>query len=64
DPGPGAPQWARRSRGAAALVKNYGSVSPLLGRWPIKAWLALRFLPLKVISGLGKNPAGTLTPQA
>ncbi|MGH6812544.1 MAG: glycosyltransferase, partial [Methylocella sp.] len=64
NPDPRAPGWARRSRGAAALVKNYGSISPLLGRWPIKAWLALRFLPLKVISALEKNSAGKLTPRA
>ncbi|MDQ6702674.1 MAG: glycosyltransferase [Pseudomonadota bacterium] len=64
NPDPGAPRWARRSRGAAALVKYYDSISPLLGRWPIKAWLALRFVPLKVISGLGKNSAGECTPLA
>jgi glycosyltransferase involved in cell wall biosynthesis len=51
------PGWARRSRAAAALVKNYGTVAPLLGGWGIKAWLASRFVPLKVITGLGKNPA-------
>ncbi len=64
NPNPGAPRWARRSRVAAALVKYYDSISPLLGHWPIKAWLALRLVPLKVISGLGKNPAGKLTPPA
>jgi hypothetical protein len=51
------PGWARGSRAAAALVKNYDSVAPLLGSWAIKAWLALRFVPLTVIAGLGKNPA-------
>ncbi len=56
--------WARRSSAAAALVKNYDLVAPILGRWLIKAWLALRLVPLKVISGLGKLPAGKRTPQA
>jgi glycosyltransferase involved in cell wall biosynthesis len=64
NPDPGAPRWARRSRGVAALVKNYDSIAPLLGRWPVKAWLALHLVPLKVISGLGKNPAGVRTPPA
>jgi glycosyltransferase involved in cell wall biosynthesis len=57
NPDSGGPRWALRSRGAVALVKNYESAAPLLGGWPIKAWLALRFVPLKVIFGLGKNPA-------
>jgi len=64
NPDPGTTRWARRSRGAAALVKNYDSISPLLGGWPIKVWLALRLVPLKVISGLGKNAARERTPQA
>jgi glycosyltransferase involved in cell wall biosynthesis len=64
NPDPDAPRWARRSRGAAALVKNYDSISRLLGGWSIKAWLALHFVPLKVISGLGKNSAGRPTPPA
>ncbi|MDQ6868089.1 MAG: glycosyltransferase [Pseudomonadota bacterium] len=64
NPDPGAPRWARRSRGVAALVKNYDSIAPLLGRWPVMAWLALHLAPLKVISGLGKNPAGERTPPA
>jgi glycosyltransferase involved in cell wall biosynthesis len=64
NPDPGAPRWARRSRVAAALVKYYDSISPLLGRWPIKAWLALRLVPLKVISGLGKDSAKRLPPPA
>jgi glycosyltransferase involved in cell wall biosynthesis len=64
NPDPDAPRWARRSRAAATLVKNYDSIAPLLVRWPVKAWLALRFVPLKVIFGLGKNPAGKLTPPA
>ncbi|MGB6175821.1 MAG: glycosyltransferase family 2 protein [Methylocella sp.] len=64
NPDPGAPRWARRSRAAAALVKCYSSIAPLLGRWPVKAWLALRGVPMKVISGLGKNPAGEGTPLA
>jgi glycosyltransferase involved in cell wall biosynthesis len=55
NPDSDAPGWARRSRAAATLVKRYDSISPLLGRWSIKAWLALRLVPLKVISGLGKN---------
>jgi glycosyltransferase involved in cell wall biosynthesis len=57
NPESGAPRWALRSRAAAALVKNYDKVAPLLGTWPVKIWLALRFVPLKVISGLGKKPA-------
>jgi glycosyltransferase involved in cell wall biosynthesis len=61
---PGAPGWARRSRAATTLVKNYDSVAPLLGSWPVKAWLVLRFVPMKVISGLGKNPARERTPPA
>jgi glycosyltransferase involved in cell wall biosynthesis len=64
NPDPGAPRWARRSRGVAALVKNYDSITPLLGRWPVKAWLVLRFVPLKVTSGLGKTPAGAPAPPA
>jgi glycosyltransferase involved in cell wall biosynthesis len=58
NPESGGPHWALRSRVAAALVKNYDSIALLLGSWPIKAWLALRFVPMKVISGLGRNPAG------
>ena len=58
NPDSGGPHWALRSSVAAALVRNYDSAALLLGSWPIKAWLALRFVPLKVISGLGKNPAG------
>jgi glycosyltransferase involved in cell wall biosynthesis len=57
NPDSGALGWARRSRAAVALVKNYDTAAPLLGGWAIKAWLALRFVPLKVISGLGKNSA-------
>ncbi|MFZ3324842.1 MAG: glycosyltransferase family A protein [Methylocella sp.] len=64
NPDPGAARWARRSRIAAALVRNYESIAPLLGEWPIKAWLALHFVPSKVISSLGKNPAGKLSPPA
>jgi hypothetical protein len=64
NPDPDAPRWARRSRAAAALVKNYGSTSPLLGGWPVKAWLALRLVPLTVISGLEKNFGGRLPPPA
>jgi glycosyltransferase involved in cell wall biosynthesis len=64
NPDPDAPRWARRSRAAAALVKNYGSTSPLLGGWPVKAWLVLRLVPLTVISGLGKNFGGRLPPPA
>jgi glycosyltransferase involved in cell wall biosynthesis len=58
NPDSGGPHWALRSSVAAALVRNYDSAALLLGSWPIKAWLALRFVPWKVISGLGKNPAG------
>jgi glycosyltransferase involved in cell wall biosynthesis len=64
NPDPHAPHWARRSRAAATLVKNYDSIAPLLGRWPVKAWLALHLVPLKVTFGLGKNPAGGRTPPA
>ena len=64
NPDPGAPRWARRSRIAATLVKNYDSIAPLLGKWPVKAWLALRFVPLKVIFGLEKNHVGERTPPA
>ncbi len=62
NPDPGAPSWARRSRAAATLVQNFDSIAPLLGRWPVKAWLILQFVPLKVIFDLGKNPAGVCTP--
>ena len=55
-PGSWRAAWARRSRVAATLVREYRSIAPLLGGWPIKVWLALRFVPLKVISRLGKNP--------
>ena len=64
NPDPDAPRWARRSRVIAALVKNYDSTSPLLGGWPVKAWLALCLVPLKVILSLGKNPTGALPPPA
>lgn len=60
----GAPRWARRSRAAAALVKNYDLVSSVLGRWPIKIWLALRLVPPKVIFDLGKIAAGKRPPPA
>jgi hypothetical protein len=53
-----APRWARRSQAAAALVKNYESVSPLLGAWPVKLWLALRLVPLNVVYKLGRSGAG------
>ncbi|WGJ15054.1 glycosyltransferase family 2 protein [Methylocapsa sp. D3K7] len=56
-PDPLLPPWKRRSCVAAALVKNYESVAPLLGTWPIKVWLALCLVPWKVISSLGKKPA-------
>ena len=64
NPDPSAPIWARRSRAAATLVKNYDSIAPLLGTWPVKVWLVLRFVPLQVILSLGKNPAGERTPPA
>jgi glycosyltransferase involved in cell wall biosynthesis len=64
NPDPDAPRWERRSRVIAALVKNYDSTSPLLGGWPVKAWLALCLVPLKVILSLGENPTGTLPPPA
>jgi hypothetical protein len=38
-------------------VKNFELAVPLLGKWPVKAWLALRFVPWKVISALRENPA-------
>ncbi|HEY8032850.1 MAG TPA: glycosyltransferase family 2 protein [Methylocella sp.] len=62
NPDPGAPRWAARSRGVAALAKHYDSIAPLLGKWPVKVWLALHLVPLKVISGLGKNPVGGRAP--
>jgi hypothetical protein len=52
-PDPSAPPWARRSHVAAALVKNYDKIAPLFGGKSIKFRLALRFVPLKVIAGLG-----------
>jgi glycosyltransferase involved in cell wall biosynthesis len=55
NPDPGGPRWALQSRAAAALVKNYNPAARLLGGWPIKAWLVLRFVPLKVIFGLDQN---------
>jgi glycosyltransferase involved in cell wall biosynthesis len=57
NPDQGGPPWALRSRVAAALVKNFELAVPLLGKWPVKAWLALRFVPWKVISALRENPA-------
>ncbi|MGA7657689.1 MAG: glycosyltransferase family 2 protein, partial [Methylocella sp.] len=48
NPETGGPDWARRSRGAVAIIKNYGSISKLLGAWPVKVWLALRFVPPRV----------------
>jgi len=67
NPDPDGPRWARRSRAAAALVKNYdsfASIAPLLMQWVIKAWLVLCLVPLNVISGLGKKPAGKGAPPA
>jgi len=55
NPDSGGPRWMRRSRGAVTFVKHYDSLSPLFGGFAIKAWLALRFVPLKVISGLKKS---------
>ncbi len=55
DPDPRAPSWAQRSRLATALVSHFDAITPLFGARFIKAWLALRFVPLKVISRLGKN---------
>jgi glycosyltransferase involved in cell wall biosynthesis len=52
---PGLPAWARRSSSAAAIVNNFDLLSELLGKWTLKAWLALRFVPLKVIFGLGRK---------
>jgi glycosyltransferase involved in cell wall biosynthesis len=60
-PDPGAVPWVRKSRAAAALVKNYDKIAPLFGTRSLKAWLALRFVPLKVIARLGKDPADQLT---
>ncbi|MGA7383807.1 MAG: glycosyltransferase family 2 protein [Methylocella sp.] len=64
NPDPGAPRWARRSRATATLVINYDLIAPLLGRWLVKAWLALHLVPLKVISGLGKNFGERSLPPA
>jgi glycosyltransferase involved in cell wall biosynthesis len=61
------PRWARRSRAAVALVKNYdsfASIAPRLMQWAFKVWLALCLVPLKVIFGLGKKPVGEGTPPA
>jgi glycosyltransferase involved in cell wall biosynthesis len=64
DPSSSAEGWARRSRGAAAIVNNYDSISQLLGRWRVKIWLALRLVPWRVIAALGKNRTGRTTPHA
>jgi glycosyltransferase involved in cell wall biosynthesis len=61
---PGAPRWARRSRAAAVLVKNFNSVFPILGEWPVKVWLALRLVPLTVIYRLGTIPTKKHPPLA
>ena len=53
---PDLPRWARRSAGAAAIVSNFALLRGLLGAWPVKAWLALRRVPPKVIFGLKRNP--------
>jgi glycosyltransferase involved in cell wall biosynthesis len=50
-----APRWARRSASAAAIVDNYDSISRLLGKWPVKIWLALRLVPPNIIFGLEKK---------
>lgn len=59
-----APRWAKRSRAAAALVENYVSIASLLGTWPIKLWLVLRRVPLKVIFRLGRIAAEKREPKA
>lgn len=56
---PAAPGWAKRSRAAAALVKNYDSAAPILGGWAVKVWLGLHLVPPHAIFGLGKK-----VPQA
>jgi glycosyltransferase involved in cell wall biosynthesis len=55
NPGFAGPRWMQRSRGAVAFVKHYESASALFGGLAIKMWLALRFVPLKVISSLRKS---------
>jgi glycosyltransferase involved in cell wall biosynthesis len=62
NPEPSAARWARRSRGAAAIVTNYESISRLLGVWPVKIWLVLRLVPWKVISSLRQDHAGPAIP--
>ncbi|HXW72788.1 MAG TPA: glycosyltransferase family 2 protein [Methylocella sp.] len=52
-PGPEAKPWARRSRVAAAIVKNYTDFSKLVGTTPARVWLALRLVPFPVIFSLG-----------
>ena len=59
-----APSWARRSRAAAVIVNNYDSLSLLLGKWPVKAWLALRRVPPNVIFRLGREFSGKRHPRA
>jgi glycosyltransferase involved in cell wall biosynthesis len=62
DASPDAPRWARRSRGAAAIVSNYDSLSRLLGKWPVKTWLALRLVPPNIIFGLNKKSENNDAP--
>ncbi len=58
DDRPGMPCWARRSSIAAAIAGNYELLSGLLGARPVKLWLALRGVPLKVILRLKRSPPG------
>lgn len=52
NPDPGAAYWSRWSRATAALVNNYDSIARAAGKWAVKAWLMLHFVPPKIISGL------------
>jgi hypothetical protein len=64
DASPSAPRWAHRSRSAAAIVSNYESISRLLGKWPVKAWLAMRRVPLNLVFHLGRDSSGKRQPRA
>ncbi|MBO0732994.1 MAG: glycosyltransferase family 2 protein [Methylocapsa sp.] len=63
NPEPGAPYWSRRSRGAAALVTYYDSISRVVGSWAIKLWLALHLVPPNIILGLGQKGKRGVPPK-
>ncbi len=64
NPGPCAARWARRSRAAAALVKNYDSISRLAGKRAVKSWLILRLVPPKVVFSLKQDRGEKAPPPA